>query len=36
MGKRFEAQSSLQKTVLKYFTSPGKECYHDGTFKLVK
>jgi hypothetical protein len=35
-GKRFEGQNTLQKTVVQYFTSLGKEQYHEGMFKLVK
>jgi hypothetical protein len=35
LGKRFEDQNTLQKTVLQYFTSLGKEHYCDGMFKLV-
>jgi hypothetical protein len=35
-GKRFEDQNALQKTVVQYFTSLGKEHYREGMFKLVK
>jgi hypothetical protein len=36
LGKGFENQNSLQKTVAQYFTTLGKEHYHEGMFKLVK
>jgi histone-lysine N-methyltransferase SETMAR len=36
LGKIFEDQNSLQETVVQYFTSPGKEHYNKGMFKLVK
>jgi hypothetical protein len=35
-GKRFEDQNTLQKTVVQYFKSLGKEHYHEGMFKLLK
>jgi histone-lysine N-methyltransferase SETMAR len=31
-GKRFEDQNTLQKTVVQYFTSLGKEHYREGMF----
>jgi hypothetical protein len=34
--KRFDDQNALQKTVVQYFTSLGKEHYCEGMFKLVK
>jgi hypothetical protein len=34
--KRFEDQNALQKTVVRYFTSLGKEYYCEGMFKLVE
>jgi histone-lysine N-methyltransferase SETMAR len=34
--KRFEDQNTLQKTVVQYFTSLGREHYHEGMSKLVK
>jgi hypothetical protein len=35
-GKRFEDKNTLQKTVVQYFISLGKEHYRGGMFKLVK
>jgi histone-lysine N-methyltransferase SETMAR len=35
-GKRFEDQNTLQKTVVQYVISLGKEHYHKEMFKLVK
>jgi hypothetical protein len=35
-GKRFQDQRTLQKIVVQYFTSLGKEHYHEGMFKLVE
>jgi hypothetical protein len=35
-GKRYEDQNTLQKTVVQYVTSLGKEHYREGLFKLVK
>jgi hypothetical protein len=35
-GKRFEGQNTIQKTVVQYFKSLGKEHYCEGVFKLVK
>jgi hypothetical protein len=35
-GSRFEDQNALQKTVVQYLASLGKEHYHEGMFKLVK
>jgi hypothetical protein len=35
-GRKFEDQNALQKTVVQYFTSLGKEQYCEGMFKLVK
>jgi histone-lysine N-methyltransferase SETMAR len=36
LGKRFEDQNALQKTVVQYFTSLGKENYREGMFKFAK
>jgi histone-lysine N-methyltransferase SETMAR len=35
-GKSFEGQNTMQKTIVQYFTSLGKEHYREGIFKLVK